>query len=219
MYCRYCGTKNPDSAKFCNNCGRSMTDNSGQQTSSNRRRGGGFFRRLLVSMVVFAVFYVGSYAVTTLSEKDRTESSRNEPVSPVTIAQQEVAVAPVQQDSGYIANLDGYWEEVKLQDGSFNLSVSALTFREKIYNCTGFTVNMDVTMNAGTNCKDWQVWGRNGGRFVRLAKIHLPAGDGYVSQSVTFADPVSFDSIAVTPTIVGSYSWSMSLGISDVYTK
>ena len=151
-------------------------------------------------------------ALDSSSDKKDTESSQ------VSVTKQETT-AVTKTDSGYIAGLDGYWEEVKLQDGSFNMNVSALTFYQTVYNCTGLTVNMDVTMNAGTSCKEWQVWGRSGGSFVKLAKIYLPAGYGEISQSVSFATPVTFDSIAVTPTVSGSYSWSMALGISDIYTK
>lgn len=118
---------------------------------------------------------------------------------------------------GYVGDLNGQWESVHLQDGNFSLSVSALAFSQTIYDCTEMTVNMNVTMNAGTNCKDWQLWGRSGNRFVKLAKIYLPAGDGYTSQTITFDSPVTFDAIAVTPTIPGGYSWSMGLSVTDVW--
>lgn len=126
---------------------------------------------------------------------------------------------PQQVDSGYIAELDGYSETVKLVDGSFTLNVPALCLYETVYNCTNLTVNMNVQMNAGTNCKDWQLWGRSGNTFVKLAKVYLPAGDGMGSQSVTFASPVTFDALVVTPTIPGGYSWSIAMTITDVWTK
>ena len=116
-------------------------------------------------------------------------------------------------------NLDGQWIDVNLKDGSSILNVSALAFTKTVYNCTSMTVNMNVTMNAGTSCKDWQNWGRNGDTFVKIGKIYLPNGDGYVSQTINFASPVTFDAIAVTPTIVGGYSWSLGLSITDVQTK
>lgn len=214
MFCVNCGTKNPDNAKFCCNCGVSMSA-SGKNPPVQRK--GGFFKRLIVSMAAFAVFYVGSYAVTSLFSGDSTSDKKDTESASVVTKKETTAAAS--NDTGYIAGLDGYWEEVKLQDGSFNMNVSALTFYQTVYNCTGLTVNMDVTMNAGTSCKEWQVWGRSGGSFVKLAKIYLPAGNGEISQSVSFATPVTFDSIAVTPTVSGSYSWSMALGISDIYTK
>lgn len=190
-----------------------------QKTSQPKKSG--LFQRIIVSLVVFAVFYGGSYALTSMTSGSKTETRKTEtPTIPAaTIKVRETEATPTQDRGGYIAGLDGHWEDVYLQDGTFNLNVSALSFGQTIYNCTGFTVNMDVTMNAGTSCKDWQVWGRSGGTFVRLGKIYLAAGSGFVSQSLTFNSPVTFDAIAVTPTIMGNYSWSMSLGISDVYTK
>ena len=218
MYCNNCGAKNPDNAKFCNNCGSRMNGGSAGQSAPSRKSGG-FFKRVVVSALVFALFYAGSYALTSMmNEKKDTSEKIDIGLTPpassgITVSREETqAPAPA-------ASLEGYWEDVRLQDGSFNLNVSALTFNQTVYNCTGLTVNMNVQMNAGTSCKDWQLWGRSGGSFVKLAKIYLPAGDGSVSQSVTFPMPVTFDSLAVTPTIVGSYSWSMSLDITDVRTN
>lgn len=226
MYCNNCGAKNPDNANFCNSCGSRLTGSSGnrstQTTGSSDGKKGSFFKNFVISLLVFALFYALSYMLTSQGSRDKSASVKNDTgliqvtTFPSDRAQPE-ATAPV-QDSGYIASMDGYWEDVRLQDGSFNLNVSALTFNQTIYNCTGLTVNMNVQMNAGTNCKDWQLWGRSGNSYVKLAKIYLPAGDGYVSQSVTFTTPVTIDSVAITPTIVGSYSWSMSLDITDVWT-
>lgn len=125
--------------------------------------------------------------------------------------------APTESQKGYVGDLSGQWENVHLQDGSSSLNVSALAFSETIYNCTKMTVNMNVQMNAGTSCKEWQLWGRSGSSFVKLAKISLPAGDGYTSQTITFSTPVTFDAIAVTPTAIGGYSWSMGLSVTDVW--
>jgi len=120
---------------------------------------------------------------------------------------------------GYIAELTGNWENVHLNDGRSSLNVSAKVFNQTVYNCTEMTISMEVEMNAGTSCKDWQVWGRSGGSFVKLGKIYLAAGNGYTSQTLTFATPVTFDAIAITPTIPGGYSWSMGFIVTDVWTK
>lgn len=128
-----------------------------------------------------------------------------------------VTEAPAEDNSGYIGDLAGYWESVHLEDGSFTLDVHAMAFTETIYNCTQMTIEMEVEMNAGTSCKDWQVWGRSGNTFVKLDKIYLAAGNGYTSQTIYFSTPVTFDAIAITPTIVGGYSWSMGLAVTDVW--
>lgn len=130
-----------------------------------------------------------------------------------------VYVEPEQTDPGYIAQPETYLESVRLKDGNLTLNVSALCFRETVYNCTELTVNMNVQMNAGTNCKDWQLWGRCGGKFAKLAKVYLPAGDGFGSQSVAFGSPVTFDALVLTPTIPGGYSWALAMTITDVRTK
>lgn len=213
MYCMHCGAQNPDSAKYCNKCGKPVRGSSSGGSGS----GGGFFKRLIITMVVFGVFYGIGYTINSEPSKEKSSPQKDIQISSDIIRPKQEAVQT--EPAGYIGNLNGSWEEVKLKDGNFNLRVSALTFSQTVYNCKEFTVNMDVTMNAGTHCKDWQVWGRTGGKFVKIGKVYLPNGDGYVSQRLTFANPVTFDSIAITPTVVGGYSWSMALSITDVYTK
>lgn len=119
---------------------------------------------------------------------------------------------------GYIAELQGEYESVHLSDGNFSLNIHAMVFPEMVYNCYEMTVNMQVEMNAGTSCKDWQLWGRTGGKFVKLEKLYLEAGNGFLSQTVTFDTPVSFDALAITPTVPGGYSWSLVMLFTDVWT-
>lgn len=212
MYCMHCGTKNPDTAKYCNNCGKSMN------SAPSPKPAGGFFKRALVTLVAFGIFYGIGYVISSKPSEEKAAAGKDTGiVSDLVQPKPEVVVQT--EPEGYIANLGGSWEQVKLRDGNFNLNVSALSFTETVYNCKEFTVNMDVTMNAGTHCKDWQVWGRTGGKFKKIGKVYLPNGDGYVSQTLTFVNPVTFDAIAITPTIVGGYSWSMGLSITDVYTS
>lgn len=227
MYCTKCGAKNPDDARFCNSCGSAMSAAPSGQTkpvrnNTNTKKSGGLFTRIITAAIAFAVFYGGSYIVTSLTSgkksepKSTTSQVKFESATPF----QDLYIQPAQTEApktGYIADLGGSWESVHIQDGNFNLNVSALSFNQTVYNCTGFTVNMNVTMNAGTSCKDWNVWGRSGSTFVKIGKVYLPDGNGFTSQNLTFATPVTFDSIAVTPTIVGGYSWSMGLSITDVY--
>lgn len=244
----HCGTKNPDGAKFCNNCGKVMgtaptyqSSPAGQTPPVNRtapvktkttKKAGGMLKRLVISFFVFLVFYSVGYGASSLFTDTKSNDKKSsavdtnqfhiDPIQPEITIKPETSVQPVvpaQPETGYTAALNGYWEQVNLVDGNFNLNVNAMSFYETVYDCTGLTVNMDVTMNAGTSCKDWQVWARSGNTFVKIGKIYLPAGDGYVSQVLVFPDPVTFDSIAVTPTIVGGYSWSMGLSITDVYSK
>lgn len=235
MFCVNCGKQNPDGAKFCYNCGTRINTVPAYQTPPAKqaeaapkaspkpapaKKKTGFGKGIIISLVVYIVFYACSYVAASWendASKSDTYSATSKDDSDISFDYNVAAVPPVEEKTGYTSYLDGWWEQVSLKDGNFSLNVSALCFSETVYNCTGLTVNMDVTMNAGTSCKDWQVWGRSGGTFVKLAKVYLPDGDGYVSQNITFQSPVTFDAIAVTPTIVGGYSWSMSLSITDVW--
>ena len=121
------------------------------------------------------------------------------------------------QPKNYIEYVDGYWESTNLKDGNFSLNVHALVFYTPLVRCREMTVNMEVSMNAGTKCKEWQVWGRVNGQFQKIAKISLPAGDGAASETITFDTPLTFDAIIVTPTVIGGYSWSMGLSVTDAW--
>mgnify|MGYP002986237381 CR=1 FL=1 len=121
------------------------------------------------------------------------------------------------QPKNYIENVDGYWESTNLKDGNFSLNVHALVFYTPLVRCREMTVNMEVSMNAGTKCKEWQVWGRVNGQFQKIAKISLPAGDGAGSETIKFDTPLTFDAIIVTPTVIGGYSWSMGLSVTDAW--
>lgn len=219
----HCGAKNPDTARFCNNCGKAMNSapaGGSSPVQKNTKKSGGFFKRILITIVVFCVFYSASYAITSLTSSPKS-SAKKDTSSGADSIQIEYTLPEVaaQPETGYIADLGGYWEQVKLKDGNSNLNVSALSFSQTVYNCTELTVTMEVTMNSGTSCKDWQVWGRSGNSFVKIGKVYLPNGNGYVSQTLVFPHPITFDSIAITPTISGGYSWSMALGITDVYCE
>lgn len=119
--------------------------------------------------------------------------------------------------AGYIEELEGQREKVHMTVGSSSLNVTATVYDQTIYNCTEMTISMEVEMNAGTSCKDWQVWGRSGGSFVKLGQIYLAAGNGFTSQTLTFNTPVTFDAIVITPTVPGGYSWSMGFIVTDVW--
>ena len=166
--------------------------------------------------------YTWEYEFDPLSDTDFAYDGADDPaidiVPPETYDWSDSQIE-TEQPSGYIGDLEGSWESVHLDDGSFSLNVSALAFDETIYNCTSMTINMEVEMNAGTSCKDWQVWGRSGNTFVKLEKIYLPNGDGYTSQTLTFSTPVTFNAIVVTPTAVGGYSWAMGLSVTDVWVE
>lgn len=119
---------------------------------------------------------------------------------------------------GYISYVSGKWEQGHtINDGSSQYSCSAFVLSQTLRRCKEVTINMEVSMNAGTNCKSWQLWCRIDGKFQKAASITLPNGDGSTSQTVTFDDPITFDAIIVLPTIPGNYSWSMGLSVTDIW--
>lgn len=131
-----------------------------------------------------------------------------------------VAIEPETTDpTGYIEIPDGDWEQVQLDLGNSVLNSYAFVYSQEIQQCNEFSIYMDVTMNAGTHCENWKVWGRENGVFKEIGRVNLLGGDGETVQTVSFDKPVTFDAIAVTPTIPGGYSWSMFFAIFDVWTE
>lgn len=114
--------------------------------------------------------------------------------------------------------LDGDWEQVTLESGSNTYNVHAFRFDKTITGCTSFDLELDVSMKNNTRCENWQIWlGRNGS-FTKESVIYLPGGDGCTTKTVKLSPAKTFDSIAVTPTVSGGYSWSLWLGVSNVVT-
>lgn len=131
---------------------------------------------------------------------------------------QEWPTESTQAKSGeFIDYMPGDWEKVRLKDGSSTLNVWAYAFMMEVEQCESITINIDVTMNAGTSCKNWQLWGRINGKFKKLGEIDLPGGNGSTSEQFYFAEPITLDAVVVTPTIAGGYSWSMGLSVMDIY--
>lgn len=113
-------------------------------------------------------------------------------------------------------SLAGDWEEITLNDGDNTYNVSAFVFTEPVDNCVAFDLAVDVTMNANTSCKSWNVWARTGGTFRKVGTIYLEDGGGYSSSTIRLSNATRFDAVAITPTASGSYSWSLGLEVSNV---
>ena len=120
--------------------------------------------------------------------------------------------------SNYISEVYGEWTDVTLHDG-YNWPASAIVFSEELKRCEKMTVNFKVSMNSGTKCKEWQLWGRVDGKFKRLEKFSLPGGDGSTTHTVEFDSPVNLDAIAVTPTVYGGYSYTQWLWATDIWLE
>lgn len=119
------------------------------------------------------------------------------------------------EPSNYIDSLQGDWQTVSLD--SSHTDASAIVFTQKI-RCTKMTVNIKIEMNYGARCKDWELWARIDGQWKNLEQISLPDGNGSTTHTVKFDTPANLDAVSITPTIVGGYSWTEWLWLSDIWT-
>lgn len=145
-------------------------------------------------------------------DETAAETMAPEPVAPEPAATESTAA------SNYISTIYGEWADVTLHDG-YNWPAIAKVFSQELKQCKKMTVNLDVSMNSGAKCKEWQLWGRIDGKFKRLEKFPLPGGDGSTTHTVEFDSPVNLDAIAVTPTVYGGFSWSEALWLTDVWLE
>ena len=122
------------------------------------------------------------------------------------------------QGGGYIEEVPGDYEGVYIKDNNLDINAQAFVFTEPVLDCYEMTLHMNAEMLAGTKCKDWQVWLRINGEFVKFEKVHLEAGGGYHYETYTFDDPISFDAVAITATVPGGYSYYMGIAVTDVWT-
>lgn len=130
-----------------------------------------------------------------------------------------VSVFPGIQVSAETQYLDGDWEKAKIADSNCTWNIHAFRLDETLSDCKSFDLEFDVTMNYGARCKNWNVWAGYCGSYSKIGSIYLADGDGYVSKTIKLRNATTFDAIAVTPTVSGSYSWSFSLGISNPVTS
>ena len=119
----------------------------------------------------------------------------------------------VQANNLHIKPVDVY------QDGSTQeldyATVSPFILTSPLVQCRQITVKLDVEMNAGTRCPEWDLWGSSGGEFKKIAKFTLPDGTGSAEQTITFDSPVDLTALVPTPTRAGNYSWSLDLTVPD----
>lgn len=208
------GTQN--TGNYCSHCGRQRPKYAANASDNSSKSGNSHpLRNFVIAAVAFCVCYGVSHTIVSHST-----DSTSPTVSPSALLSQTstpIQTAPVYDIGSEDAavSYDWNWTEATIREGSSVLTVSAAEFTRTLYNVKGFTVHMDVEMYANTSCKDWQVWIRRNGSYEKAGKIYLPNGKGEVTQAITLSSSTSFDAIAITPTIPGGYSWSMSLGFSD----
>lgn len=114
---------------------------------------------------------------------------------------------------------EGDWEAVKISEGGYVYTLHAFAYKEKIAGCRSFNIAVDVELDPGASCNDWQVWLRSNGTFVKAGTIYIPDGEYAAIENIHFATPISFDAVVVTPLTMGNFSWNMLSVIYDIQTK
>lgn len=233
MMCTKCGYHNSSENIYCSRCGRKLDSN-----RNHKRILPGIViiacAAIVILMIVLLAFeivhkdeptlvYNATEAGASESTADQTQERVTTPVKSTTESESNTTVEKQSTQptipEGYISYVDGDWESTTLHDGNSTLNTHAFVFSQELVQCREMTITMEVSMKAGTKCKDWQMWGRVGGKFKKLAKIDLPNGNGRTYQTVKFDTPISLDAIVVTPTVPGGYSWSLGLAVSDVWVE
>ena len=130
-----------------------------------------------------------------------------------------VAALPAMRVGAETEYLSGDWEEATLKDNSRTWDVHAFRLDETLYNCKSFDLEVDISMNYGARCKDWQVWVGYRGDYSKVGTIYLADGDGYASKTIRLRDATTFDAVAIVPTVQGGYSWSFYLYVSNPVTR
>jgi len=229
MKCPNCGSQTErEHQPFCGKCGCRLIPNQSQPPKQSDRTNKPkpivlFACGAAVLMLLFSLI-LGLVPDSPLLKADKPEPASTLPAATMPPTTQEAAL-PEQETTapslpeGYLPYISYSKERVTLHDGSLQIQIGALIFDEEVKNCQQMTIYMDITMNAGTNCKDWQVWGRVNGSFQKIAKIYHPAGDGIHTQTIEFDTPVTIDALAITPTIPGGYSWSSLYILYDIWTE
>lgn len=108
-----------------------------------------------------------------------------------------------------IPYIEGHWESAKIKTGSSIFTISGWVF-DRPMSLKKVNIAMNVSMNRGASCREWQLWGRVNGKYIVLGQIYLPNGDGYTEAEVEWSGYKTIDALAIAPTIVGGYSWTMN---------
>lgn len=113
---------------------------------------------------------------------------------------------------GYLEYIDGEFQRFNWG----NSTTSAYVFDSPVYNCKGFTLFFEPTFNYNAWVDDWKLLYQDGGGVWReYGNFTL---DTYDYEHVfKFSTELDIKAVAVVPRINGTYSYSFSLGVWDVY--
>lgn len=107
-------------------------------------------------------------------------------------------------------------KNVTIRTHGDNVSTAAYVLSSPAVNCKSFQLDVDISMKRNTKCRDWDVWIGNGNAYTKVGTVYLPKGTGSASTVIQMKIAKSFDSVALTPTARGAYSWDISISVSDI---
>lgn len=112
----------------------------------------------------------------------------------------------------------GGWDDVTFREGRQTYNAAAFVLATPATDCASFDIAIEVGMKGKARCKEWTVWVRERGEFYRIGDLYLSNGQGFVSATMYPRSHGSFDAVAVVPTALGSYTYSLDMEISNIVT-
>ena len=98
------------------------------------------------------------------------------------------------------------------------VNTSAYVLPSPAVNCKSFQLDVDIEMLRKAKCTDWDIWIGNGNSYAKAGTLYLSGGTGKASTVVKLDIAKTFDSVTITPTALGAYSWKMSMSVSNIVT-
>lgn len=111
--------------------------------------------------------------------------------------------------------VSGHWENDVVNGWSTNVFALDSTIK----GCTSMTIYFNAEMQYGARCKDWTVYARTSGGWEDIGSLFLSNGTGETTTTLKLDGTKNIDAICIEPTVQGSYSWNMSIGVYDVQAR
>lgn len=129
-----------------------------------------------------------------------------------------LALSCVPGASAALASTTGSHQDVTISTSNGSIGTSAYVLPTSAVNCKSFRLDVSIEMKRNSKCTDWDIWIGNGNSYAKAGTLYLPGGTGKTSTVVKLNIAKTFDSVTITPTSRGSYSWRMELSVSDIVT-
>lgn len=107
-------------------------------------------------------------------------------------------------------------EDITIQTQGDSIDTYAYILSTPAVNCRSFRLDVNINMKGNAKCKNWDVWIGNGNLYSKAGTLYLPGGTGSTTAVIQLKIAKTFDSITLTPTTRGSFSWTMSISLSDI---